>query len=404
MKHSGRSPLGKHSDDLVIDADRHVMETWSIFSQYCDPAVRPLVYQRAALPDGSGGISIAGRMTQFSDALWDDPYANRMFADGRFSPNKPLSEGLDPRGYLAAMDSEGIDAAIMTPTLAMGSCAAPDGRIGSALCRAYARWISEFCSIAPDRMRPVFPVNLHDVDQAIQDCTWALEQFDFAGLFLVPLPVRGRRLHHPDFDPFWERVNDWGKPVVFHTLSSLPDAEGRGPLVDLIPTAPQFGANLFFHHMISHRIEQHLALASMVGGGVLEKNPKLCVIFTEAGGSWVQSWLDYMDEHFDSDQMRRHVPWLKSRPSEYFSRQCLVSFHPTETVSESVGGSLSAEAICWSSDYPHYDSVFPDAVRKMAANSSGLSTADRRRLLGGNLARRFAITPARSGEEAERAV
>ncbi|MEY9706402.1 amidohydrolase family protein [Bradyrhizobium diazoefficiens] len=385
------TPSGAHSNDLVIDTDRHIMETWSIFSQYCEPDLMPFVYQRTTLPDGTGGISIAGRPTQFSDALWDNPYANRMFADDRFRPNKPLTEGLDPGGYLSAMDREGIDAAIITPTLAMGSCAAPDGRIGSALCRAYARWVSEFCSIAPKRMLRVFPVNLNDVDLAIKDCTWALEQMDFAGLFIVPLPVRGRRLHHPDFDRFWARLNDWDRPVIFHTLSSLPDPEGRGPLVDMIPAAASFGANIFFHHMAAHRIEQHFATASIVAGGVLEKYPKVRVLFTEAGGGWMQSWLDYMDEHFDSDQMRRWVPWLKLRPSEYFHRQCLVSYHPTEKVEGTMGGSLKVESLCWSSDYPHHDSVFPGAVDRLSANSSGLTMDERSKLLGGNVARFLGI-------------
>src|SRR5215210_7869795 len=92
----------------------------------------------------------------------------------------------------------------------------------------------------------------------------------------------------------------------------------------------RFGGNVFFHHLISHRIEQHLATLSLIAGGVLERFPGLRLVFSESGGGWFASWLEDMDSHYHSST-RRWVPWLKVAPSEYFRRQCLIGFDAGES-------------------------------------------------------------------------
>src|SRR5207247_2289190 len=136
-----------------------------------------------------------------------------------------------------------------------------------------------------------------------------VEQMQFRGFMVIALPVGTRNLHLPEFEPFWTMVQDLDVPVQVHTLSSLPDAQGRGPLVELVSGVNQFGGNIFFHHLISHRFEQHLMMASIVAGGVLERFPHVRVLFVEAGGGWVASWLEKMDGHYRAPQMRKWVPW-----------------------------------------------------------------------------------------------
>ena len=385
-------PVGKHSPDLVVDVDRHVQETWSVFRKHADPEFQGRLYDRALLPNGSTRITIDGRPMPFSAAMWDDPYANQMFEDERFAPNLSLSQGLDSAGYLQTMDEEGIDVAIVAPTLALGNYSIPDGQVGSALSRAYGRWAVDFCSVAPERLRPVYPVNLYDVQQATKDAKWAIERLGFVGILLIALPVGDRSLHHADFDSFWAVVQDLDVPVMIHTLSSLPDAEGRGPLVDLVAGVNRFGGNMFLHHLVSHRIEQHLAIASLVVGGVMERFPNLRFVFAEAGGGWVQSWIEAMDSHYHSAQMRRAVPWLAMEPSAYVRRQCLVAFQPDEAFDGAVGRMLDVTSVCWASDYPHYDAQFPGAVEQLFQGMRNLSIENRIAVAGTNAVRTFRLS------------
>ncbi|WP_342374390.1 amidohydrolase [Myxococcus stipitatus] len=382
----------KARSSLTVDMDRHVQETWRIFQDYAEPHFRSHVYRKVDLPDGSSRIAIGERVMAFSGAMWDDPYANRMFDDNRFWPNHPLREGFDPKGYLSTMDAEGIDVALLTPTLALGNATIPNGIAGSALCRAYGRWVAEFASTAPKRLRPVYPVNLHDVTLAVKDARWAIETLGLAGFLVVPLPVGERALHDPSLDPFWSLAQELAVPIQVHTISSLPDAEGRGPLVDVVAGAKRFGGSLFLHHLVSHRIEQQLALASFIAGGVLERFPKLRLVFVEAGGEWVRGWLAEMDARYDSPMMRRSVPWLTLRPSEYFQRQCLAAFHANEPLRGALGNELGAGQLAWASDYPHHDSLFPGAGEAVRKEVSALALEDQERILGGNAARFYGWT------------
>jgi uncharacterized protein len=384
----GPVPIGKYSSELVIDVDRHVVETWSVLRDYADPDLRESLCDLRANEGGSEQIVMGGRPMPFAVDMWDDPYANRMFADDRFTPNRALSEGLDPAGYLRTLDQEGIDIALVIPTLSLGNPTIPSGFIGSALSRAYGRWAADFCAGDRDRLRLVYPVNLFDIDVAVRDARWAVESLGSAALMVIALPVDGKAFHDSRFDPFWAVAEDLGVPLVVHTLSSLPGADGTGPLVEISPGVGYYGGNIFLHHLISHRLQQHLAAASFVVGGVLARFPGLKLIFGEAGGAWMQSWIDEMDEHYDSAQMRRAVPWLRDLPSEYVRRQCLVAFKPSETFGEgTVGGALPIESVAWASDYPHYDSVFPGCVAHLCSRMGSLSQDARRKILGGNAAR-----------------
>jgi predicted TIM-barrel fold metal-dependent hydrolase len=390
----GAVPIGKYSTELVIDVDRHIVESWSVLRDYADPHLRESLCELRVGEKGSKQIVMAGRPMPFAADMWDDPYANRMFSDDRFAPNRSLAEGLDSAGYLRTLDEEGIDVAIVIPTLSLGNPTVPDGFAGSALSRAYGRWAADFCAIDGERLRLAYPVNLFDIELAVHDARWAVETLGSAALMIVPLPVRGKALHEHDFDAFWAAVQDLDVPVVVHTLSSLPGSDGHGPLVDVSPGVKYYGGNIFLHHLISHRLQQHLAAASFIVGGVLERFPGLRLIFCEAGGGWMQSWIEEMDDHFDAPQMRRAVPWLREKPSEYVRRQCLVAFKPTESFGEgTVGGALPVESVGWASDYPHYDSVYPGSVAEVAGRLGSRSSIDRCKILGGNAARVLRIVP-----------
>jgi predicted TIM-barrel fold metal-dependent hydrolase len=386
------TPEGGSQKSPVIDVDRHVQETWDIFQRYAEPQFREHVYQKATLPDGSSGIVIAGRpMIGWSTAMWDDPGANKFFEDDRFRPNNPDVKEFDVKSYLADMDKEDVDAAVVIPTLALGNGTIPYGQVGAALCRAYVRWVSEYCAPAGGRLLPVAPVNLYDVGQAVADGVWAVEKMQMRGFLVAALPVGGRNLDHPDFFPFWAMAQDMGVPVQIHSISSLPDAQGRGPLVDVMAGVGRFGGNVFFHHLISHRLEQHLASLSLIAGGVLERFPGLRLVFSESGGGWFAGWLEDMDSHYHSS-MRRWVPWLKASPSEYFRRQCIIGFDAEEATLGATAPLIGIENVAWFSDYPHYDCVFPGAVESVRRNMSNLPPADQRKILGENVARFYKIS------------
>ena len=95
-------------------------------------------------------------------------------------------------------------------------------------------------------------------------------------------------------------------------------------------------------------------------------------------------WLDRMDRHFDEKLVRGIVPLSEKvappkRPSEYFERQCWISFEPVETCLPILADKLGAHKILWATDYPHRDGFFPGAPKMIA---DALPEGARQKVLG----------------------
>ena len=123
-------------------------------------------------------------------------------------------------------------------------------------------------------------------------------------------------------------------------------------------------------HVASHSTEMQLALIALMLGGILEFFPKLRVAFLEAQSWWVPGLLGRIEwdlrQHHDSD-----APYLKLSPFEYFQRNCFSAIESGEqevgSVVDLLGG---AENICVSSDFPHFDSSFPEVSTRVMTNPS----------------------------------
>jgi len=95
--------------------------------------------------------------------------------------------------------------------------------------------------------------------------------------------------------------------------------------------------------------------------GVCERYPKLRFGFLESGGGWMTPWLDRMDRHYN-DKGFLNDSHLKLAPSEYFQRQCWISFEPVEGSLSHLVDYLGANKILWATDYPHPDGFFPGSA------------------------------------------
>jgi hypothetical protein len=133
---------------------------------------------------------------------------------------------------------------------------------------------------------------------------------------------------------------------------------------------------------VSHPFEQMLALAQLVAFGTLERHPALQLLFLESGGGWVPYWLERLDEqaaHFGG-----FCPELHHTPSEYFARQCAVSFEVGEQTLPHLIELIGHDRVVWGSDYPHHDAVFPGAVDVLRDTLSPLGVDSQARVLGAN--------------------
>jgi len=98
----------------------------------------------------------------------------------------------------------------------------------------------------------------------------------------------------------------------------------------------------------------------------------------EANGGWLVPWLERLDHHCRKFQWE--VTDLSLLPSEYFRRQCWISFDPDEAMLKTTAESplVGADRIIWASDYPHPDAKFPGVTEELGEALDGLSFEQQR--------------------------
>jgi predicted TIM-barrel fold metal-dependent hydrolase len=80
-------------------------------------------------------------------------------------------------------------------------------------------------------------------------------------------------------------------------------------------------------------------------------------------------------------------------PSEYFRRQCYVSFDVDEETLTLAATSpyVGADRIIWASDYPHPDAKFPGTVAELLRNLDGLDAGAQQAIASGNAQRLYRL-------------
>jgi len=355
-----------------VDCDMHVMEPADLFDRYLDPKFKGRV-----ITDGSRGRAGAGRM--LIDGLsrqGDDDmqqYRKRSTSVAS-SARQPLSGSrsadylefaiqrhYDAEAQIMGMEMEGVDIGVLFPTTGLGLIARDgmDPLLSEALCQAYNNWIFDFCQHNPDRLKFAAMLPFHDVTLACRELRRCVTELGAVGSFMRPNLVNGRYWHSNYWDSLYSLHEELDVTWGFH--------EGTGARYSNINTL--YGENRFYRHVASHWIEMQQALIAMVIGGVFEFHPKLRVGFLEAQNSWVPGLLSRIE--WDYPQYKEtHAPYLSLTPKEYFQRNCWAAVEGSEPEIEATASLIGADRMCISTDYPHFDSNFPNVSSNLVRGVS----------------------------------
>jgi predicted TIM-barrel fold metal-dependent hydrolase len=359
-----------------VDCDMHVMEPPDLFDRYLDREFR----DRVSVPVGADGLPKRGMITIDGLATSIDPdleqHRKRLTSGAVSYSSQPLSgsrmadsgrldfavqRNYDPEAQVMGMELEGIDIAVLYPTMGLSLLARDDmdPRMSLALCQAYNNWIHEFCQYSPDQLKFAAMLPLHDVNLACAELVRCVRELGAVGSFVRPNRINGRFWHSNYWNPLFEVHQDLDVAMGFH--------EGTGARYSNITEL--YGENRFYRHVASHWIEMQQALIAMLIAGVFEFYPKLRVAFLEAQNSWVPGILTRIE--WDYPQYRdTHAPYLSLTPKEYFQRNCWAAVEGSEPEIEATAGLIGADRMCISTDYPHFDSNFPNVANNLLGNVS----------------------------------
>jgi hypothetical protein len=91
---------------------------------------------------------------------------------------------------------------------------------------------------------------------------------------------------------------------------------------------------------------------------------------------------------------------MKLKPSEYFARQCWISYEVDEATLPALLPFIGGDRVVWGSDYPHHDATFPGAVDAIKRTISPLGPVERAKVLGANASELYKLPPRYTGSAA----
>ena len=256
--------------------------------------------------------------------------------------------------------------------------------------KAHNRWQVDFVSQAPTRRRGLIQIFPNDVDLAIEEIKWGVEQGCFGGV-LVPAVSPGDEvvapLFHTCYEPLWALCHDLDLTVVQHSGAGSP----------IMPMDQPASNPVLITEMASwaQRTLGHLILA-----GVFERYPSLRFVPTEQGTLWVRmvvATLDAMVPTMKSSAENRtygifggsSVDELSLTPCEYVKRNVYFGSSGFSPYELDMIGFVGADHILWGSDYPHEEGTTPDSKVAIQWALHSESVENTRKILAGNAGRLY---------------
>ena len=257
-------------DSPVFDADNHYYEALDAFTRHLDPALGPRVIEWVEI-GGRRHHALGGRISRAVTNPTFNPIAPagaladyfRGNPDGRpmhelmGTPEPIRPEYRDRDARLATMDAQGLAKVWLFPTLGMLYEEALKHDPGAVvlLFRAFNRWLAEDWGMAyQDRIFAAPYISLADVDEAVRELEWALDQDARAVVMRAAAPTTAGGPLSPAadaFDPFWARVNEAGITVVVHAGDA--GLSSNGYAVDGFSASFRGGPGRLEHQAVRHR-------------------------------------------------------------------------------------------------------------------------------------------------------
>jgi predicted TIM-barrel fold metal-dependent hydrolase len=242
----------------------------------------------------------------------------------------------------------------------MYAAALPNPYLATAVVRAVNDWNVDRWLSRDDRLYGAVLLTGHIPTDAAAEIRRLAPNPKIAAALLATNAI-GQAAGHPIYHPIYEAAAETGLPVVFHRgLDALPD-------VNIAPAGGSPGSFAEYIALAPSALVSQLV--SLLTNGVFAKYPNLRVFFVGSGVSWIPGVIRRLELMMRA--LRREIPWVTERPTDYFERQVRVSTYGIERgAPEALDRLFSSHAslekvLCHGSGYPSWDTTTPDVLAEV---------------------------------------
>ena len=397
------------ADSLVIDCDGHILEPPDLWEKYLDPKYRDRAMRirvgddrfeyleidgkraKMTAPGLLGSLGGMGKRVEEAKRLREEAMRGGATGPQDVRAVHPKPEDTYLRGAafgtmvmkerLQLLDQEGMQKALLYPTIGLlWEAELFDVELSGAYCRAYNRWIADFCRDSGGRLVPIAHLSLGDPAEAARELRRAVAD-GCKGAFVCPFTIT--RIPHgdPAHDAVFAAAQDLDVPLAIHPTFE-PIAFGIHHRYDNFQWAAWY-FDLFAGQGVQH------AFGTLFQFGVFDRFPKLRVIVLESQAGWIGYFLDRGDAIFNGTTLGATVR-LKEKPSYYFKRQCWISADPDERTIGSLMPLVGEDKFFWASDYPHPDHP-GNYLEELQGMIASMTDSGKRAVLGENVAKVYRV-------------
>jgi predicted TIM-barrel fold metal-dependent hydrolase len=248
--------------------------------------------------------------------------------------------------------------------------------------KAYNDWhVDEWCAAHPERFIPCGIVPLFDAELAAAEVRRLADKGCHAITFSEnPAGLGMPSIHTDAWDPLFAACSEHGTVLCCHVGSSSKS-------VGTTPDAPPPVAMSISSAM------SIFTLGDLLWADFWHRFPDLKFALTEGDVGWIPYFLQRAEHTLD-----RHNGWMKheqphgKRPTDIFRDGILCCF-----INDRVGIELldrfNVDNLCWESDYPHSDSMWPNSPEKAAEVFRGVDDEIVAKITHENAMRHYQFDP-----------
>ncbi|MFD8568998.1 amidohydrolase family protein [Streptomyces sp. NPDC059639] len=274
----------------------------------------------------------------------------------------------DPVVRLAAMDTQGVDIQLVSPSPSHYHYWA-DEETAEKVYRLAHEATAAHCAVAPDRLLGLGLAPLQHPEMATRALEHALE----SGLLGVEMSSHApaRELSDPAYEPFWARAEETGALLFLHPFGCTLDER-----LD----------QWYLSNSVGQPTENAVALSHLIFSGVLDRHPGLQLIAAHGGG-YLPTHIGRADHAWtarsDAGAGCAHLP------SSYLKRLYFDSLVHDPHVLRELVRVVGADRVLLGSDYP-FDMGADDPLGALRA--ARLPEAAEHAIRGGNVSALLNLT------------
>jgi predicted TIM-barrel fold metal-dependent hydrolase len=240
------------------------------------------------------------------------------------------------------------------PGFAARLFATDDPDFSLALVQAYNDWhIDEWCGAHPGRFIPMALPVIWDAEQ----CAKEVRRVSEKGVHSLTFSENPAALGYPSFhDPYWNPL--WKALVDTETVLSVHIGSSGRLSIPAVDSPPDVMITLQPMNIVQ-------AAADLLWSQPVKDYPDLKIALSEGGTGWIPYFLERVDRTFEMHSTWTLQDFGGKLPSDVFREHFLTCF-----ISDPLGVKLRHEIgvdnISWEMDYPHSDSVWPNAPEELS--------------------------------------